>query len=609
MNPKTLILLGTTLVLATTQCLAASTGAPFSYQGRLSDAQGNPLTGSYDFTFDLYDEFGLPVGDSLVHEGVPVSQGRFAVLLDFGPGTFAGQMSSPAPANKWIEAGPGEWLAIQVRTNGAATWTTLEPQQQLLPTPYAYQLKDVLAGTAFAGEYSNPVNLSNPGNQFRGSFIGDGSGLTGLSGTNGASGPIQDDQLSDNIALRRGGNTFIEDQIFLQGSLGVGTSGPAERLHVVGNARVEGSGSGSSNPALSVANIDPYGIGLACTVTSSFTSLVVENRGSGDLFRARSSLTGSDLVFQVMNQGELCAGPNHEMSGDNAVIAGGLENVANGAQASIGGGFQCRALANFATIGGGRNNATEALYGTISGGSGNTANGSYATVGGGGQNDASAQHATVPGGEGNQALGRASLAAGRFATATHDYSFVWSSQTSGATSTADRSFDVYASGGAYFHTGGSQLWSEGEMSCQSLEIRGGADLAEPFAMTDPAIRPGAVVVIDEDHPGQLKLSTEAYDSKVAGIVSGAGGVKPGISMTQSDRLAGGKNVALSGRVYALVDASTAPVKPGDLLTTSATPGHAMKVTEPAQAPGAILGKAMSRLETGRGLVLVLVSLQ
>jgi len=52
-----------------------------------------------------------------------------------------------------------------------------------------------------------------------------------------------------------------------------------------------------------------------------------------------------------------------------------------------------------------------------------------------------------------------------------------------------------------------------------------------------------------------------------------------------------------------------PIKPGDLLTTSDTPGHAMKVTEHPRAQGAILGKAMSSLESGTGLVLVLVTLQ
>ena len=142
-----------------------------------------------------------------------------------------------------------------------------------------------------------------------------------------------------------------------------------------------------------------------------------------------------------------------------------------------------------------------------------------------------------------------------------------------------------------------------------LSITGGSDVAEPFAMSGVAIPKGAVVVIDDAHPGQLKLSERAYDKRVAGIVSGAGGVNPGLTLSQRELVEGGQNVALTGRVYALADAANGPIQPGDLLTTSSIPGHAMKVTNPAKSQGAILGKAMSRLESGRGLVLVLVTLQ
>ena len=57
------------------------------------------------------------------------------------------------------------------------------------------------------------------------------------------------------------------------------------------------------------------------------------------------------------------------------------------------------------------------------------------------------------------------------------------------------------------------------------------------------------------------------------------------------------------------DTANGPIKPGDLLTTSATPGYAMKVADHAKAQGAILGKAMTGLKAGQGFVLVLVSLQ
>jgi hypothetical protein len=147
-----------------------------------------------------------------------------------------------------------------------------------------------------------------------------------------------------------------------------------------------------------------------------------------------------------------------------------------------------------------------------------------------------------------------------------------------------------------------------------LEIVGGSDLSEQFEINknkpDAPLTPGMLVSIDPECPGNLVVSTKAYDRKVAGVISGAGGVKTGMLMGQKGSQADGTHpVALTGRVYAWADASYCAIEPGDLLTTSDTPGHAMKVTDYAKSPGAVIGKAMSSLDKGKGLVLVLVTLQ
>ena len=153
--------------------------------------------------------------------------------------------------------------------------------------------------------------------------------------------------------------------------------------------------------------------------------------------------------------------------------------------------------------------------------------------------------------------------------------------------------------------------TSGSNTCSVLTITGGSDLAEPFSIStkNEPVSEGAVVVIDEANPGQLKLTDRAYDTRVAGVVSGANGIHPGIQMHQQGLLDGGRNVALSGRVYVQADTSNGAIQPGDLLTTSSTPGLAMKVTDHAKAEGAILGKAMTGLSEGKGMVLVLVTLQ
>jgi hypothetical protein len=148
----------------------------------------------------------------------------------------------------------------------------------------------------------------------------------------------------------------------------------------------------------------------------------------------------------------------------------------------------------------------------------------------------------------------------------------------------------------------------GSSGKRTMELGDGLDYAEGFNVTEPAtIGPGSVLIIDPENPGKLALSRTPYDPKVAGIVAGANGLGSGV------RLGAGEfdhDVALAGRVYCNVDATDSGIEPGDLLTTSATPGHAMKATESERANGAILGKAMERIEKGKtGRILVLVSLQ
>jgi len=166
---------------------------------------------------------------------------------------------------------------------------------------------------------------------------------------------------------------------------------------------------------------------------------------------------------------------------------------------------------------------------------------------------------------------------------------------------------IYAEGGANGYAG----YFQGKISCKVLEITGGSDIAEPFDMDEQAeIQPGLVVTIDPQNPGKLKIADKTYDRCVAGIISGAGDITPGMIMGQNGTVANGEYpVALSGRVYCWADAANNAIQPGDLLTTSNMPGHAMKVTDYMKAQGAIIGKAMSFLESGQGLVLVLVTLQ
>jgi hypothetical protein len=131
-----------------------------------------------------------------------------------------------------------------------------------------------------------------------------------------------------------------------------------------------------------------------------------------------------------------------------------------------------------------------------------------------------------------------------------------------------------------------------------------ADCAEDFDICESEqIEPGTVMVLGEE--GVLYPSQQAYDKRVAGVVSGAGNYKPGIVLDKQESDNVRKPIALLGKVFCQVDAPYGAIEVGDLLTTSRTPGHAMKADDPLRALGAMLGKALRPLAEGQGLIPIL----
>jgi hypothetical protein len=137
-----------------------------------------------------------------------------------------------------------------------------------------------------------------------------------------------------------------------------------------------------------------------------------------------------------------------------------------------------------------------------------------------------------------------------------------------------------------------------------------ADCAEEFDMSSSElseIESGTVMVLDDD--GRLEKSSKAYDRRVAGVVSGAGGYKPGIildkKISENPRIA----IAMVGKVYCKVNADESSIAVGDILTTSNIAGHAMKATNRYKAFGAVIGKALQSLKKGKDLIPILIALQ
>jgi hypothetical protein len=176
--------------------------------------------------------------------------------------------------------------------------------------------------------------------------------------------------------------------------------------------------------------------------------------------------------------------------------------------------------------------------------------------------------------------------------------------------------------GAFLAAGGLTAVSAtviGKLTALSAEVNGNllvdgdiilsnADCAEEFdVVADIEAEPGTVMVIGEREA--LRPCSQPYDRRVAGVVSGAGAYKPALLLDRRASSHKRSPVALVGKVYCKFDAQYGAIEVGDLLTTSPTPGHAMKAGDPARAFGAVLGKALQPLASGTGLIAILVALQ
>ena len=177
-------------------------------------------------------------------------------------------------------------------------------------------------------------------------------------------------------------------------------------------------------------------------------------------------------------------------------------------------------------------------------------------------------------------------------------------ETAGFTSNPGERWVWYSSGKtARLWSGGDKIVVTPEGDIQLL----GADCSEDFDVDEPDVEPGTVMVLTDG--GGLRASDTEYDTRVAGVVAGAGPYRPGIVLDRREGAGPRCSVALVGKVFCKADAGEAPIRTGDLLATAGTAGHAMRVTDQQRAFGAVLGKAMGPLASGRGEIPVLVALQ
>lgn len=617
-------LLGTLILssAATQSAFGQAVTTAFTFQGVLKNS-GSPINGQVDLQFRLYDAAvgGSQVGLTLSLNGVSLTDGLLTTSLDFGVTAFGG-------SQRWLQ------ISVSPPNAGGGPFTALTPRQPMTAVPYAMF---ALAGSGQWTPNGTALNYT-PGNVSVGTTsqngkvtiypnAGGGGTQTGLY--------VRNTDTSNQYSV----SNFISDSpagIGVQASVASGNSVGRAISAVSGaslgmgvyaqNSATTGTNYGVYGRADSTAGIGVYGLASSASGTNiGIYGNTNSNAGYAGFFNGRvycSSYVGigeQDPIWPLEIQSLGGVGADVEVTGTTADAVIGRVTAATGTtvgvrgetSSSSGKGVWGRSLSASGVSYGGyfeaastsgravRAIATGATGAPIAVYASTTSVTGYGIYSDADQNYFLSATDVEPSSGGIVVIGQVS--SGNIGIDGNEIM----ARNNGATSTLYLNND---GGNVSVCAGGT-----GTLITPVLQITGGADLSENFEVSDVHAEPlpGMVVVIDPANPGHLMPASGAYDKKVAGIISGAGGVATGMTMGHSGTIADGAHaVALTGRVYCLVDATDAAIEPGDLLTTSETLGHAMKAIDVDRSHGAIIGKAMTALPRGeKGLVLVLVNLQ
>ncbi len=140
---------------------------------------------------------------------------------------------------------------------------------------------------------------------------------------------------------------------------------------------------------------------------------------------------------------------------------------------------------------------------------------------------------------------------------------------------------------AFKNTSNQQIFgldNTGNATLSGQLTTGGESLAQDYKTTDTSLEVGDVLSIDQVLTGNVSKSKNSYDKTILGIYSD----KSGLKLSQASKSEKVVPIAIAGRALVKVNDENGPIHKGDYITSSSTPGVAMKATN----AGEVLGKAL-----------------
>jgi hypothetical protein len=528
-----------------------------NYQGVLRE-NGNLVDDPRDMAFRFYSNSGCTTQvQSITQNNVPVDQGIFSVKLPVAPAHFNGQ---------------GLWLRVVVEGN------ILVSCEEIIPVPYALGLRP---GVDVIGSNSNDstVYVSNT------ATTGASSGVYGKSSSPSGSG-VFGEATNTNSGGTANGVYGKSSSPSGNGVFGWATStnpgGAADGVYGKSSSP-SGRGVYGETEALNGTTYGVFGLSHSTSGRGVYGWTPASNGTTYGVLGYSESTSGRGVYGEV----NATSGTTYGVYGYSHSTSGrGVHGVASATSGTTYGIFGISHSTSGRGVYGIANATSGATYGVFGISNSTSGRGVYGL-------------ANTTTGTGSGVYGESNSPSGYGGFFYNSDAGVALMARSANPSTTTHIIEAQSSleDIEFYVTYNGNVRADGTFQSPA------ADFAEMLPAV-AGLEPGDVLIIDLD--GNLARSSQAYQTSVAGVYSTQPGFLGGAGETIDQP--GQVPLALIGRVPVKVSAENGPIQPGDLLVTSATPGHAMKAAANPPA-GSVIGKALAGLEEGAGLIQMLVMLQ